>query len=162
MSRSLGSELPPDLLDRLSGRDLEGVAEKVIQIVTIDGKGWPHAALLSYFEVIAKDARCIRTATYATSTTTANLRRTGKVTLAIIDRRVAYYVKATATELRASMIATDWNAAMDCRVEHVSIDEPDEVLEPGAYVSSGITYVNPNRAAEMARARLVLQELLEM
>jgi len=162
MSRPLGSELPLDLLERLSGRDLEGVAEKVIQIFTVDAKGWPHAALLSYFEVVAKDAQRIRTATYAASTTTANLRRTGKVTLVIIDRRVAYYVKATATELRASMIATDWNAAMECRVEQVSIDEPNEELEPGAYVSSGITYVNPNRPAEMARARLVLQELLEI
>lgn len=162
MSRPLGSELPPDLLERLSGRDLESVAQKVIQIFTVDAKGWPHAALLSYFEVIAKDAQCIRTALYAASTTTANLRRTGKVTLAVIDRRVAYYVKARATELRASMIATDWNAAMDCRVEQVSIDEPNDELEPGAYVSRGIAYVNPDRPAEMARARLVLQELLEM
>jgi hypothetical protein len=161
MSRLVGSELPPDLLARLSGRDLTAVASKVIQIVTVDASGWPHPALLSYFEVVAKTPTRIRIATYATSATSGNMRRTGTATLIVIDERAAYYVKARAVEIAARMRATDWNAAFECRVEQVLADEVSEELEPGAYVSSGVTYHNPNRAAELARAERVLAELLE-
>ncbi len=162
MSRAVGSELPADLLARLNGSDLESVASKVIQIFTIDAMGWPHAALLSYFEVVAKDARHLRCATYATSTTTANVRRSGKVTFVIIDERMAYYVKAHAVEIAPALHATDWNVAFDCRIEQVLSDEVNEEYEPGAYVASGVTYHNPQRAAEMERARAVLAELLEL
>jgi hypothetical protein len=161
VSRSLGSELPAALLDRLSGRDLESKATKVIQIFTVDADGWAHPALLSYFEVVARDARHIRMATYATSTTSANLRRSGKVTFVIIDERVACYVKAHAVEIAPTMKTTDWNAAFECRVEQVTVDEVNEEYEPGAYVASGVTYFNPQRAAEMDRASALLRELLE-
>lgn len=161
MSRSLGSELPPELVSRLGGRDLAAVSSKVIQIFTVDAEGWAHPALLSYFEVVAADARRIRLATYATSTTTANMRRSGKVTLVMIDTRAAYYIKGTATELAPQMRTTDWNTAFECRVTHVLSDEVNEEYEPGAYVASGVTYYNPQRAAELERARAVLDELLE-
>ena len=161
MSRSLGAELSPDLMTRLSGRDLAPLATKVIQLFTVDQAGWPHAALLSYFEVVAKDARHVRLATYATSTTTANMRRTGKVTLVVIDERLACYIKATASEIAPSMRTADWNAAFDCRIEQVLVDEVNEEYEPGAYVANGVTYFNPQRGIELDRARSVLAELLE-
>lgn len=161
MSRSRGSELPPDLLARLSGHNLEEVASKVIQLLTVDAVGWPHPALLSYFEVVAKDPRHIRCATYATSTTSGNLRRSGQVTFVVIDARVAYYVKARASEIAPAMRTTLWNSAFDCRVEQVLSDDVNEEYEPGAYISSGVTYENPRRPAEMERARALLAELLE-
>lgn len=160
MSRSLGARLPADLLERLSGRDLGAVASKVIQIFTVDAAGWAHPALLSYFEVIAIDAARIRLATYSTSTTSGNMRRSGKLTLVIIDTRVAYYVKGHAVELAPAMRATSWNAAFECVVDDVLVDEVDETYEPGAYVSSGVTYYNPQRGADLDRARAVLAELV--
>ncbi|OLC44723.1 MAG: hypothetical protein AUH43_17930 [Acidobacteria bacterium 13_1_40CM_65_14] len=160
MSRALGPELPPDLVERLSGRHLEALATKVVQIVTVDAAGWPHPALLSYFELVAKDPAHIRCATYATSTTSGNMRRSGKVTFVIIDERVAYYVKAHATEIAPAMQATSWNSAFECRVEQVLADEVNEEYEPGAYVASGVTYHNPQRAAELERARAVIAELI--
>ena len=159
MSRSLGSELPSDLWARLSGRDLEAVASKVIQIVTVDASGWPHPALLSYFEVVAPSATCIRLATYATSTTSGNLRRSGKLTLVVIDERVAYYIKTHAVEIAGTLQSTGWNAAFDCRIEQVLADEVNEEYEPGAYVKSGVTYFNPRRMQELERARRLLAEL---
>jgi hypothetical protein len=162
MSRSLGSVMPPDLLARLSGRQLEESASKVIQIFTVDAAGWPHPALLSYFEVVAKDPACIRLAAYGSSTTSANLRRAGTLTLVVIDARVAYYVKGRAVELAPAMRATDWNAAFECRVSEVLADEVNEEREPGAYVVSGVTYHNPQRAIELERARAVLAELMEL
>jgi len=150
-----------DVLNRLSGRDLPAVASKVIQIVTTDPEGWPHPALLSYFEVIAKDSRRIRLATYGSSTTSANMRRTGKLTLLVIDERAAYYIKGRAKELEAQMRCAGWNAAFECYVDRVLVDEPNPELEPGAYVAGGVTYVNPGRAAEMERARAILAELTD-
>jgi len=44
-------------------------------------------------------------------------------------------------------------------VEQVLADEVNEEYEPGAYVASGVTYFNPQRAREMARARALLKEL---
>ena len=159
MSRVLGSELPPDLLARLSGADLESVASKVIQIFTVDASGWPHPALLSYFEVVATNATHIRLAAYAKSTTSGNLRRAGKLTLLVIDERMAYSVKAHAVGIVRTLQSTDWNAAFDCRIEQVLADEVNEEYEPGAYVASGVTYFNQRRTEELERARLLLAEL---
>ena len=162
MSRRVGSELPPDLVARLAGQRLEPVASKVIQLFTVDSGGWPHPALLSYFEVVAKDSTRVRLATYGNSTTSANLRRNGKATLVVIDERIAYYVKGHAIEIAPAMRATDWNAAFECRVSEVAADEANEEREPGAYVASGVTYYNPQRGAELARARAVLAELIAL
>ena len=75
-----------------------------------------------------------------------------------IKRRL---VKGNAVELRPTMRAADWNAVFECQVQQVLADAADPEREPGAYVESGVTYYNPQRAAEMARARAVLDELLE-
>ena len=161
MARFVGNELPDDLYQRLSGRDLEAYADKVILISTVDAEGWPHPAMLSYFEIIAKDRRNIRMATYKDSSTTANMRRDSKATLSIIDERVAYYVKGSVEEVRREMKSTPYNSNLNLHVERVLMDEVNEELEPGAYVSSGVTYVNPNRAAELRKAIEVLRELSE-
>ena len=58
--------------------------------------------------------------------------------------------------------ASVWNAAFDCRVEQVLADEVDEEHEPGAYVASGVTYHNPQRGAELERARAVIAELIDV
>lgn len=161
MATLIGTELDDDLYVRLSGADLEQVADKVIQIVTVDEAGWPHPAILSYFEVVAKDRRNIRLAAYADSTTTANMRRTGKLTLLVIDERVVYYVKGTVEELGRHMACAPENAKLNMRVERVLTDLPDARFEPDACIASGVTYRNPNRRAELVKARRLLAELQE-
>jgi hypothetical protein len=161
MSRRIGDTLPGDLVQRLSGRGLEAVAEKVIVVCTVDEEGFPHPALLSYFEVIAIDRSTIRLATYSTSRTTANARRTGRLTLVIVDAHVAYYIKGLVQEIAPSMRVTPYNAKLQMRVADVLADEANPEFEPGAYIAGGIRYVNPRRAVELERAHLVLAELQE-
>ena len=96
VTRIIAERLTDELYWRLSGRDLESVSDKVILLVSLDGEGWPHAAVLSYFEVVAKDRENIRIATYADSRTTANMRRHDKVTMAIVDRGFVGYIKGSA------------------------------------------------------------------
>ena len=161
MSTRIGESLTDDLFHRLDGHDLARSAEKVILIATVDDKGWAHPALLSYFEVVAKDRQNVRIAAYGNSKTAGNMRGNGKLTLVIVDTRAVYYVKGAVDELAGAMRSAPYNAKLNVRVTEVLADEPNEALEPGAYVSSGITYVNPQRAAELEKARLVLAELLE-
>ena len=148
-------------MQRLGGSNLDAVATKVIQLVTVDAAGRPHPSMLSYFEVAATGPRHVRCACRAASATSANLRRSGHATFAIIDERFAYYVKASATELAASMRAAAWNASFDCHVEEVLADAADAAHEPDVYVASGVTYHDPRAAAGREQARAVLAELLE-
>jgi pyridoxamine 5'-phosphate oxidase-like protein len=152
--KTAGRELTDDLYRRLSGQFIDEHKNKVILIHTVDEGGWAHPAILSYFEVAAKDRRNIRLATYKTSRTTQNIRRTGKVTLSIFDERVVYYIKGTA-EIGGDMRSASHNARISVAVEEVLIDQADPVLEPGAYVTGGITFTNPNPPAVA-----VLKELL--
>lgn len=161
MSALIGTELTDDLQDRLRGADLERFADLVIPIVTVDADGWPHPALLSYFEVVAADSRTIRLAAYAESTTTANMRRNGKLTIMVIDERATYYVKGTVEQLARHMVCAPENSKLSMRVERVLTDLPDPHFEPDAYIASGVTYRNPNRAAELVKARRILAELRE-
>jgi Pyridoxamine 5'-phosphate oxidase len=152
--KTAGRELTDDLYRRLGGQFIDEHKNKVILIHTVDEGGWAHPAILSYFEVAAKDRRNIRLATYKTSRTTQNIRRTGKVTLSIFDERVVYYIKGTA-EIGGDMRSASHNARISVAVEEVLIDQADPVLEPGAYVTGGITFTNPNPPAAA-----VLKELL--
>lgn len=156
MPKSASRELTDDLYRRLGGQFVAEHASKVILIHTVDEKGWAHPAVLSYFEVAAKDRSNIRLATYKTSRTTENIRRTGKVTLSIFDERVAYYIKGTAAELSREMRTALHNSKLNLVVEEVLVDQADPVLEPGAYIAGGITVVNPNPPATA-----ILKELLE-
>jgi hypothetical protein len=161
MSKLVGAELTEELYRRLDGHHLETVADKVIPICTVDAHGWPHPALLSYFEVVAKDRRNIRLATYTDSTTTNNMRRNGKLTIVILDERVACYIKGSVQELRSQMACAPHNAKLNLQIEQVLTDQPDEQFEPGAYLSGGVTYYNPNRAREQQQAIELLRELRE-
>lgn len=156
MPKSASRQLTDDLYRRLCGQLVEQHANKIVLIHTVDEKGWAHPAVLSYFEVAAKDRSNIRLATYKTSRTTENMRRTGKVTLSIFDERVAYYIKGTASELAREMRSAPHNSKLNVVVEEVLVDQADPVLEPGAYIASGITVVNPNPPAIA-----ILKELLE-
>src|ERR687896_1285803 len=103
MSRVLGNELTQELLSRLDGRDVESHEGKIIPIFTVDESGWAHPALLSYYEMVAKNPRTIDMALWKNSSTADNLRQTGKVTLMISDKGVNYYLKGSVAELQAKM-----------------------------------------------------------
>jgi hypothetical protein len=158
MSKVVGNKLPADLYQRLAGNNLQSHAEKAIVICTVDVNGWPHPAMLSYFEVIAKDDRNIRLAVYGDTTTTNNMRRNGKLSMVIVDERVAYYIKGTVEELAGKMTCSPQNAKFNCRVEQVLADEANEEYEPGSYITCGILY---KRRADPREQKKVLRELVE-
>jgi hypothetical protein len=145
MSKLIGNALPADLYQRLSGKNLEAHAETAILICTVDAQGWPHPAVLSYFEVLARDERNVRLALYGNSSSTANVRRNGKLTILVYDERAAYYIKGAVEELAREMHCSPENSKLNLRVEQVLQDEANEEFEPGAYITSGVTYKRRER-----------------
>ena len=150
MSRELGRELPGALLSLLDGHDLASRMGKAILIATVDEQGFPHPALLSYGEVVALDARRLHLATYADSRTSFNLRRTGRVTLCLIEAGMAYYVKARAEERQAAAGFAGL-ARFEAAVTQVLVDQARDDVEPGARITRGIEF-DPGKPAADALA----------
>ncbi|HLH26480.1 MAG TPA: pyridoxamine 5-phosphate oxidase [Chloroflexota bacterium] len=134
MSRSLGDRLPAAVVALLDGAALRDKAHQVFLLVTPDADGYPRPAMLSVGEVLARGPRELRLALYSSSTASANLRRAGKLTLALANDGFGYYVKAAARELAVMDPELAGLATFDATVE--------EVLEDGeaiAVVTSGFT-----------------------
>jgi hypothetical protein len=140
MSRQLGNKLPESLLSLLDAHDLSSRAGKAILITTIDAQGWPHPALLSYGEVVAIDARRLRVATYRSSRTSENIRRSGHLTLCLIETGMAYYLKTRAVEQESHWVRFPALARFEATVKHVLVDQAREDLEPEARITSGIEF----------------------
>src|SRR5262245_1272907 len=98
MPKLVSHELPENLYERLCVRFVNVYLDQVILLYTVDGSGWPHPAMLSYFEVAAISRTSLRVATYKNSNTSANMRRGGKVTLSIFSEQAAYSIKGFVEE----------------------------------------------------------------
>jgi hypothetical protein len=158
MATSLGPTLSEALLDRLSGRHLDRHGALVIPIATVDAAGWPHIALLSYSEIVARDRGTLRLAIGSRSGTAANLRRSGHVTVLLFDVRLVHYVKGSARERRPAMQCSPWNAVFDVTVTDVLADASDPHLEGESFVLGGVTFhCDPAWAAGRAAVLAELQ-----
>ena len=135
MSQLLGKELPGPLQHRLSGAEIESHEGKIIPIFTIDESGWAHPALLSYYEIAAKNSTTLDMALWKNSSTAKNLRRAGKVTLMIADKGVNYYLKGGVDEVHYEMPG----AAPVSRFR-VTLEQVIEDQEPNAEITTGLTY----------------------
>jgi len=147
MSKLLGQALNGELLERLSGKDIASKEGKAIVIVTVDEQGWCHPAVLSYYEIVAKNENTIDIAVGKTSTTGRNLRRAGKITLLVTDAGVNFYVKGTARERRESLENISFMSLFRVEVAQLLEDQ-----EPGSPITSGMTFKRPEKSeyAEVA------------
>lgn len=139
MSRDMGAELPADLRARLDGRNLRSLMGRAHLVVTVDGQGRPHPAMLSYGEILATGPREIRLATYKESTTARNMRANGHLTLCLVDAGLAYYIKGRVEELTA---LGDFPKLSRFRmtVDQVLEDATQADLEGEARILTGITF----------------------
>ena len=159
MSKRLPPVLPDRLFDLLNGAYLDDHLNQVILLITLDERGWPYVAILSYLEVVAPDRENIRLAPWNNSTTTANLRRNSNVTLAIVEAGMACYIQGSAVELEREMPGFAGMAKINVKI--VSILE-DKALdyEGSASISTGVRFENPQMdGAYIERGRKVLETL---
>ena len=140
MSQILGRELTETLLTRLNGTDVAAHEGKIIPIFTTDEAGWAHPALLSYYEIVAKDRLTLDMALWKDSSTAQNLRRRGKVTLMINDRGVNYYLKGDVKELEYEMAGAPAVSRFRVTLEQLIEDQ-----EPNTEITTGLTYRRMNQ-----------------
>jgi hypothetical protein len=136
MSQLLGKELTESLLKRLNGQEVETYEGKIIPIFTLDESGWPHPALLSYYEVIAKSSTTLDIALWKNSSTSRNLRRTNKITFLIADKGVNYYLKGSVKELQTEIPDIPLQSRFRVTMEQLLEDQ-----EPNAEITNGMTYM---------------------
>jgi len=156
MSRLVGKELTKLLLDRLNGQNVTPHESKIIPIFTLDDLGWPHPALLSYYEVVAKNSSTVDLALWKDSSTANNLRRLGKVTLMITDKGLNYYLKGSVKELEAEMSGAPQVSRFRIVTEQLLEDQ-----EPNAEITSGLTYSRLTKREGTDFAAKVLRLLRE-
>ena len=154
MSQLLGRELTEELFERLKGMDVHSKLGKAIVIVTVDDKGWPHPAMLSYYEVVARDRSRIDLAIGKSSTTAKNLRGTGKITLLITDSGMNYYLKGSVRETRESMEGVSFMSLFRVELEKVLEDQ-----EPDAAITSGVTFSRPQKKEVNAIVEKIFQAI---
>ncbi|MGH7848284.1 MAG: pyridoxamine 5'-phosphate oxidase family protein [Candidatus Binatia bacterium] len=156
MSSFLGNELTAELFERLSGRDVGAKAGKAILLVTVDDNNWPHPAMLSYHEVVAKSRGRIDLAVGKTSTTARNLRVMGKITFILTDAGMNYYIKGLALEIHPSMEQVPFMSLF-----RVNVDQLLEDQEPGAAITSGITFYRPANSEAEGVAEKIFHAVLK-
>jgi hypothetical protein len=154
MSQKIGKELTKGLLERLDGHDVASHEGKIIPIFTLDGSGWPYPALLSYYELVAKNPSTIDIGLWKNSSTANNLRRTGKVTLMITDAGINYYLKGSVRELKAEMTGLPEVSRFRITTEELLEDQ-----EANAKITSGLTYTRVIQRETADIAAIVLQHL---
>lgn len=98
MTRSRGAALPPELVERLSQRDLHRRLGVALPFVTVDADGRPHPMLLSYLEIRAYDPGTLGLVILARSRSASNLRERRGGTLLLIEPDLIVYVKAQALD----------------------------------------------------------------
>ena len=138
--------LPAGLTELFSGGELETKEGETFVLVTVSEDGWPHVALLSVGEVFASSPREIRLALWPTSTTTRNLRRSGRATLAAVWRGTAYYVELDARPRERAPAAHGSLAHFSASIRRVLADAVDY-----ADLTTGIRFVLKDKAAVVKR-----------
>jgi hypothetical protein len=155
---SIGAQLTDALLDRLGGQQFERYSALVIPIATVDAGGWPHIALVSYSELIARDRGSLRLALGGRTGSADNLRRNGHLTVLLFDAGLVHYVKGIARERRPAMHCSPWNSVFDVTVTDVLADASDARREGESAVLGGVTFHSDPEWT--ARRVAVLAELL--
>jgi hypothetical protein len=157
VSARAGDRLDESLFRRLSGAPGAAPEGEAILAATVDDRGRPHPALLTYGDVLALTPALLRLAVSASGATQRNLVERGAVTLAVIGPAGVAYVKAAARPLDAeASLAGAGLAAFEARIEEVRVDHPR--AEEQARLTSGITFTTA--AAGTAREWTARHEAL--
>jgi hypothetical protein len=154
MARSLGSALPPVLLERFGPTAAPPPAGRAVLLVTLDAAGLPHPSLLADAEVLAPRPNAVRLAVQPASRTAANLREPGVATLALVEPEGVHYVKLRVRDA--------WDSAGFACFEAEVADVLEDVPHGGegqVALTSGLRWTVADEAAYVARAAQARQAL---
>ncbi|MBZ2398740.1 pyridoxamine 5'-phosphate oxidase family protein [Erwinia amylovora] len=141
------STLTAELMALLDGSLPASHLHQAIRLSSVGENGWPYAAQLSLGEIIARSPSELLFAIWPGSTTTANLKRNDKITLALVLDGAVLEIQAQAA-LRSETLTALKLAVFSAEVKQVLAHRA-----PYATVSSGLTFCLKDEAAAFARWR---------
>jgi hypothetical protein len=156
MTRTVGSALTPELVERLGQADLERRLGIGLPFVTQDVEGRPHPMLVSYLELRAYDTRTLGLVIQARSSSARNLADRGVGTLSIIEPDAVVYVKIRALDGPLPVVDGDpfGLGFFLLEVEQV-LQDAAAAWEAGTRITAPIRYEPaPSLAEPWARATL--------
>ena len=155
MSRPTQSPtLPAELAELLDGTHVGERTDQVFELLTVSDAGWPHIALLSVGEVVTLDEDTLGLALWPTSTTSDNLRRSGRGVLQLYHDGAAYRVRLAVRALGDEEAPGGRLALFAAKVERVVRDAVNY-----ARLSSGPTIELADSERVLARWRTQLETL---
>ena len=101
---------------------MKGSALEALELITTDSDGWPHSAWLSPGEVLPMSATQLAVALWPSSTTTANLERSGMALAELVDNGVLFKARLRAVAVGPVSIEQRSLAGFVCEVEQVTSD----------------------------------------
>ncbi|MEN5016387.1 pyridoxamine 5-phosphate oxidase [Erwinia sp. Eh17-17] len=139
--------LPPALLTLLDGSLPPSHLYQAIRLSSVGDNGWPYAAQLSLGEIIACSPTELLFAIWPESTTTRNLKRDGKITLALVLNDAVMEIQALAVARPETL--TDLKLA----VFRAEVKQVIAHRAPYATVTSGLTFSLKDETAALTRWR---------
>jgi hypothetical protein len=140
MATALGTSLPPLLFERLSANRASAPADVAIALTSVDPRGYPHPALLTYDAVVADGQDRLHVAVHGSSRTADNLARGRRATLSFVDAAGAWYVKAEVIGAGGPHPRRPGVVLIPLRIVQVLGDAVDRAREPDAAIVTGITF----------------------
>lgn len=126
--------LPDDVVEDLDGTHLEARSGEAIRLATVDADGWPHAAQLSVGELLALNSTELLAALWPDSHTVKNLKRDGRLTLALVHEGALLEMRARAT------LEAEHEMERNLTVFRIKIETIKEHRAAYADVISGVTF----------------------
>jgi hypothetical protein len=156
MSRRRGSALSPDLVERLSQRDLASRLGIALPFITLDSEGRPHPMLLSYLEVRAHDSGTLGIVIQARSGSARNLVERAAGTLLIVEPDAIVYVKTRAVDGPLEVPGGfDFGLGYFLLAVEEVLEDSAADWEAGMHVTTGVAYRPvPTLGEPWARATL--------
>lgn len=142
---TLPDTLPDTLMALLNGSLPASHRHQAIRLSSVGDNGWPYAAQLSLGEIIARSPGELLFAIWPDSTTTRNLQRDGKMTLALVLEGAVIEVQARAT-LREETLTDLALAVFRADVKQVIAHRA-----PYATITSGLTFHLKDEAVALTR-----------
>ncbi len=118
------------------GRGAEAAEGLTLLLLTVREDGFPHVAMLSAGEVVARDARRLAIALWPSSTAATALARTGRATMAAVLDGVGWSLRLEARE--AAAVETPLSGRLRRFEATVVAATADEA--PYAVLGSGVTF----------------------
>jgi hypothetical protein len=144
-----------ELFRLLDGSRLESKQGDTMMLLTVTEDYWPHVAMISAGEILALDRQQLRLALWPGTTTTGNMIRTSKATLAAFIDGKAHYVRLLLDQLPELPDAEYPRARFTATVAGSRTDTAKY-----ADIMTGVTIRLKNPAEVLKRWEKTLEELI--